>query len=99
MRTSQAEDFNVVVIHWWEWLGRILTTLVAIAVSGFVVFFGVWFALAPSSVSNSDWHEKVVVPIYFALAIAAVVSVLVGTLVWRFLRQWDIGRGRQDASE
>ena len=53
----------------------------------------------PSTVSDSDWHEKVVVPTYVALAIAAVVSVLVGTLVWRFLRQWDIGRGRQEASE
>jgi len=64
------------------------------AVSGFVVFFGVWFPLLPSTVSNSDWHEKVVVPMYVALAIAAVVSVLVGTLCWRFLRQWDVGRGR-----
>ena len=97
MRTSQAEDFNVVVIRWWEWLGRILTTLVAMAVSGFVVFFGVWLPLLPSTVSDSNWHEKVVVPMYVALAIAAVVSVLVGTLFWRFLRRWDIGRGRQDA--
>ena len=47
--------------------------------------------------SDSNWHEKVVVPMYVALAIAAVVSVLVGTLFWRFLRRWDFGRGRQDA--
>ena len=82
------------VLRWWEWLGRILITVVGMAVSGFVVFFGLFFALAPSSVSNSDWHEKVVVPMYFALAIAAAVSVLVGTLCWRLLRQWDVGPER-----
>ena len=45
MRTSQAEDSNVVVIHWWEWLERILSTLLTMAVVGVSVVIGVALAL------------------------------------------------------
>ncbi|MEP6972629.1 MAG: hypothetical protein ABI869_00635 [Actinomycetota bacterium] len=86
--------------RWWEWLGRILSTFLAMAVAGVVLLSGVSLALLPSTVS--DWHSQVVVPIYIALGIAVVVSVLVGILFWRYypslLRGWGIGWGPTDTS-
>lgn len=83
LRTSQAEDFNVVVIHWWEWLERILLTLLAMAAVSVTVAIPVALALLPSTVSDSNWHSEVVVPTRIAFGIGAGVSVVVGILVWR----------------
>jgi len=86
---------NVVVVRWWEWLGRVASTVLAMALAGLVVFVVVALALAPSTVS--DWHDQVVVPIHVALGISALVAVLTGILFWRVypsvLRSRGIGWG------
>src|SRR3954464_6130823 len=100
---SEAEDLNVVVILWWGWLARILSTLLAMAVVGVSVAIGLMLALLPSTVSNSNWHSEVVVPTQIAFGIGVGASVVVGILVWRYypslLRHWGIDWGRQDASD
>jgi hypothetical protein len=83
----------------WEWLGRILWTLLTMGAVGLVVF-----ALGYASVTRwviprtvSDWDAQVVEPSLIVLAFAAVVSFASGVAFWHrypsTLRRRGIGWG------
>ncbi len=67
--------------RWWEWLGRILWTIVAMGAAGLVVLAlgSLWYL--PSLVS--DWHAQVVERLHIVLGIGAAVSASAGILFWR----------------
>jgi len=69
------------VARWWEWLGRILWTLMAMGAAGVVVLALGWLWYVPSVVS--DWHSQVVERLHIVLGIGAAVSVSVGVVFWR----------------
>jgi len=73
----------MVVLRWWEWLARILLTLFVMASVALAVAIPLWLAYAPSTVSDSNWHSEVIVPLQRAFCIGAGVSVIVGVVVWR----------------
>lgn len=83
--------------RWYEWLGRFLSTLLAMMVTWAVtILLGlVWYL--PSVVD--DWHSQVVVRSYITFAVATVLSIVAGIELWRrypaFLNLWGIRFGAQ----
>lgn len=95
LRRPFSLAFNPCMLRWWEWLGRILLTLLTMGVVGYAIVLGALFLVLPSSVD--DWRSQVIVPMRIATGIAVSVSFLVGILVWRhypsMLRRRGIGWG------
>jgi hypothetical protein len=85
--------------RWWEWLGRILWTLLTMGAVGLVVFV-LGYALATQFVippTVSDFDAQVVEPSLIVLVIAGVVSFASGVAFWHrypsTLRRRGIGWG------
>lgn len=87
--------FTQQVTRWWEWLGRIVWTLLALGAAFLVILALGFHWYVPSTVT--DWHDQVVQRFQIVLGIAAGVSVTTGVLFWRrypsLLRRWGIGWG------